>query len=389
MDDSVHGRNYPIDLTGIQIQLSKEQLERIEARQVSSEESFVEACEEAFNPWAADKDKREKFRPLEQRTSQVRAAQAAKLLSVDSAQEMAESFQRENPELEPRTLLTLLKSLNPSDSEGAILQKVLAFYPDPYLADEALRFLAEVTVGEQQGSIRRAREEHRKKRGRQIVAGKNISAQAREYAEKGVGTPSSLRELYQETTHNSTKEPLELFEQFSGKYSYDKLHSVFQFLFHSLGGDLNSKGPSIEPGELHQLITEVRVLQAILGVYRFFEGRMTLIQGYFSRHELKVPDRMTFETLARQFVKMAMDRYPTSSKVLQLTKQFHLEDEIAAKILVLMQMRDAIRGLSPRLYKTDKHKNELFLAIVEALDELEELVEEEGDEKEEKDDDNS
>lgn len=380
MSDSDYSR---IDLSGIQIQLRREQVQRMIARQVDAQESFVEACEESVNPWAADKNKRDKFKTLEQRTEAGRMTEVKKnaLDASDEAMDLAKQYEQRNPELNARSLNALFKSLNPSDPAGNILQKVLAFFPDPFLADEAMEYLAAIAAGELQAAIRKAKEELNEKHKRRIVAGRNIAGQARQFAEKGLGTPTSLRDLYRDVTHNP-REPLTLFEEFAEKYPFEKLSSVLQFMFHSLGSDLNSKGPSIDPGELYQLLNEVRTLQAILGVYRFFKGRMNLLTKYFSKNHLNYPDALTFELLAKSFVKLAMDRYPNSVKVLQLAQQFKVQQEPSAQIIILMQLRDAIRGLSPRIYKTDKHRQELLDAIIDALSELEDLIEEEEDEEE-------
>lgn len=48
-----------------------------------------------------------------------------------------------------------------------------------------------------------------------------------------------------------------------------------------------------------------------------------------------------------------------------------------AKMIILMQFRDAIRNLSPRLYKSLRHRHDLLLVIIEALEEVEEKEDEE------------
>jgi len=54
-----------------------------------------------------------------------------------------------------------------------------------------------------------------------------------------------------------------------------------------------------------------------------------------------------------------------------------IEDWILAKIFVLSQMRDAVREVAMALiYKTLQHRDELYLAILEALEDLEDELEE-------------
>jgi len=46
-----------------------------------------------------------------------------------------------------------------------------------------------------------------------------------------------------------------------------------------------------------------------------------------------------------------------------------------------MQYRDAIRQLSPRLYKSFRHRQDLLLVILESLEELEERAAEDEEEE--------
>ncbi|MBJ7449302.1 MAG: hypothetical protein JHC93_02960 [Parachlamydiales bacterium] len=371
MDD--HYGDMHVDSTSLQIHLRKEQIDRATARQVASKEAFVEACEDTVNPLIFDKNK-EKFKKLDDRSQGARtlAAQKAKIFDTQKTLETAQKYEQQNPELSSRSLTALFQSLGENDSAGTILQKVMNFFPDVALADEAMEFLAEVAVGQLQQSVKEAKEEHTKRFKRQIVAGRNIAQQAREFSEKGLGSPTALRELYDEITHNP-REPLDLFEEFAGKYPFEKLAPVIQFMLHSLGADLNSKGTSIESAELYQLLNEARTLQAILGVYRFFKGRMGLINRYFKRKKIPYPTILNFELLAKQFVKLAQDRYPSPLKILQVCQTLNIDD-LNGMILVNMQLRDAIRGLSPRIYKNDKQKNDLINAFIGALEELEDRL---------------
>src|SRR5690606_11830940 len=107
-----------------------------------------------------------------------------------------------------------------------------------------------------------------------------------------------------------------LFGELANKYAYKELQKVIKFLLHSLGSDMKSKGPSIPRGELHTLLTETRTLQAILGVYRFFNKRMDLVNKLFSKAGLQMPKQLSFEQMAKCFMSLAGERYPSSDKVL-------------------------------------------------------------------------
>jgi type III secretion protein W len=88
---------------------------------------------------------------------------------------------------------------------------------------------------------------------------------------------------------------------------------------------------------------------------------------------------------------LVSDRYPSQDKVLQTANRLGIEKWILAKISVLSQLRDSIREVSiNQIYRSIQHRDDLFNAIILALeqleDELEELLEkeeEEGEEEEE------
>jgi type III secretion protein W len=128
-------------------------------------------------------------------------------------------------------------------------------------------------------------------------------------------------------------------------------------------------------------MTETRVLQAILGVYRFFKSRMRLIAGAFTRRGLVLPSRITFEVLAKLFMKYIQERYPSPDKVLQLSIPLGISEELIAQIIILSQLRDATRQIAPRLFRDDKHRLDTLRSFMEALKQIEEEEEEEEEEK--------
>ena len=84
----------------------------------------------------------------------------------------------------------------------------------------------------------------------------------------------------------------------------------------------------------------------------------------------------SFESMAEHFLLLADDRYPSADKVLQVISQMNLAG-VKEKIIILSTMRDAVREMSPtRLYRSIQQRDELFTAIIEALETLEDELEE-------------
>jgi len=365
------------------------------AKQQTSKCSLLEATEEIANPFAAKYAA--KWQNLKTRSPYVNKARSAKekgrrLLPIEHIKENAKQFERDSRgELKAKTLEQIALNIDEEDSAEEILAKVLKLYEDVSLADKALEFLEKVVDGDLAHAVKGAREALNKTHGREITAGHNIAEKARTASSQGLGTTTTLRDMYRDITGNP-RDSTTLFEELSQKYSFKELKQVIDFLLHSLGADLKSKGPSIPRALLHTLLTEVRSLQAILGVYRFFRGRMNLMHGLFQRSGLNFPSQLNFELMAKQFMNVASDRYPTAQKVLRMAVGLGIDKWIRAKIIVFSQLRDAVREVAMyQIYKSVQHRDEVHMAVIEALeeleDELEELEEREGEQSGEEEED--
>lgn len=388
------GQNVNVTLEAMK-EVAKDEQQELRAEQMESLAAFRNSQEEAINPFAAKFATKQKSIKANRGRIQkmIKAGEKGqRLLPVEQIKDSADNFQRRNPELRSNVLYLLREYIKPGDTKEDILRKLREFYPDVSLADEALEFLLETTDGELARVVQEARDEFNKENGREIAAGRNIGLQARQASEKGLGTPSNMRDMYRDITGNP-RDSTSLFEELSEKYAFKDLKKVIDFLLHSLGADMKSKGPSIPRGELHRLLTETRSLQAILGVYRFFRIRMGLVQKLFNKDGIEMPQELSFEAMAKQFMALASERYPSAAKVLQLANKLGIEKWIIAKIIVLSQLRDAIREVAiNQIYKSLQHRDELYMSILEALEDLEDQLEElqereEGEEGEEEDDD--
>lgn len=375
-------------------QASRAQREEVSkaAAQVASQENFEEWTElAAFNPLVQTR----RFKTLEERgQKRVKQTQTEKseqeeetetATTVQDIEEVSEQFQKNNAELKKRSLLDLRSQIKEGDTKEQILEKVLKAYPDPSLADEALNFLAQTTQGELREQVLAAKAKLNSQFEREILAGHNMGIEARRYAEKGLGDASTLRDVYREITGNP-KEPLVLFDEFAKHFDFERLQPLIGFLLHSLGRDLKAKGPSIPRAELMRLVTETRTMQAILGIYRYFKGSMFRIARAFERAGLDLPPKLEFELMSKLFVKLLQERYPNTDKIMQLAKQLGVTKEILAQIIVLTHMKNGLRQVAPKLFRSQKHKKDLQLLFIEALEDLEDALEEEEDDDDEEED---
>jgi len=381
----------PVNLAAIEARQAQQQAGKVMAQQLMSHERFQEEVEVGFNPAAVEREQARfnRFKPLNNRGVYTPPKEGKKIQEVKAKTEedTARNFSQRDQELSQERLLALRRNLRSTSTAQEILDEVQDAFADPTLADEALNFLEQTTSGALRDTVLQARERHNSgENARLIAAGRNINPVAKQFHNKGLGeTPTDLRNLYRDITGNP-REHNQLFTELSAKYPFDELKKVVNFLLKAMGYDLKSKGPSIEPSELLRMLNETRNLQSILWVYLFFKSRMRLIYSQFKRWNLLMSKDMGFELLAKEFIKIVEEKYPSVAKLLKQLDNLKLRNSDLARIIILSQYRDAIRQVSPRLYKSLKHRQDLLLVIMEALEELEEIEEEEEEkrDKEEK-----
>lgn len=368
-----------------QIIQSKRNEANLIAMQMSSKEEYKESIDEnAFNPLAISR----RFETIEKRVQKHGKEEAKNddepdVVVIEGVEEISENYENKNEELQQGGLKSLRDNLNDSDSVDDIIRKLQEAFPDHYLADEALNELIRSTTSDSKlgKNLLLAKDKFNQLFQREVRAGRNITPEARAFSDKGIGSASDLRDLYKDVTA-AAKEPADLFEELSGKYDYEKLNSVIKFLMQSIGSDMRSKGPSISRPELQVFFNEIRALQAILGIYKFFQSRMNLIGKEFERNELSKPGSLDFETLSKQFVKMLAERYPSVDKILKFATTLGISSSLVAQLIIFTQFRDALRQVSPRLFKNEKQKNDLFLTILDTLSDLEDELDQDEEEEE-------
>ena len=294
--------------------------QQLSKQQVTSKRALKAYQESGFNQASM----RRTFKPLEEQRfgkKHVSKSGAADddveiIEEVKNTEEMASRFNKKNQELKEKTLLILRDLIKDEDTVEDILQKVLDFYPDPTLADDALEFLLQTTKGTLATKVLQAKEFLNTNYKREIIAGRNINLQAQVFSKEGLGTPTNLRDMYRDITGNP-RTALTLFDELSSKYTYENMKPVIRFLLHSLGSDLKSKGPSITRPELMRLIEDAQMLQAILGVYRFFISREGLISSQFDHFGLILPQILNFEMLSKLFINLLKERSEEHTSELQ------------------------------------------------------------------------
>ncbi|MBT3393884.1 MAG: hypothetical protein HN411_02075 [Waddliaceae bacterium] len=102
---------------------------------------------------------------------------------------------------------------------------------------------------------------------------------------------------------------------------------------------------------------------------------------------MPMPEQLTVKSYAKIFLELAKERYPTVERILKISDDLGIaKDDIRTKIFLFTQFRLMIKDMDPeRIFETLEHRDEIYDAILDTLEELEDDLEELEAEEEEYD----
>ncbi len=416
-------------------------LEEVAQVTLKENEMAAEAKEPNLNIRLRDMKKE----PVENQSARIKRAEAAlKIMKpIENIRDQAKGLLKNNPflmdlfeENNKEKLEQLLKLVSKCKSKED-LQEVLKnfFQPaafeemtapdgtripvlrfgDPVSVDDFLNVLLEVAepTPDLRSVITTVKTEHLKHFGNEIAekrkafeevntAVAEMIAAGTQQIREGKPPPTTLKEFYQQIREQSWESPAELFNKLFSDYKgvYKNIRAISGYLLNRLGMELRVhkeasqddktlrflQGDPQEYARLRDTITTIRQLQAVLGVFSFFQGREKHIAKAFERNGLPVPPSLTFEQMSKEFVKLVQERYPSGQKVLDSAEKlgpftqakYGDVGRIVAKIISVNQFRDAVRQVSKTLYDKApdvqvEKQQQLLRSIIEASDNLEEM----------------
>lgn len=102
---------------------------------------------------------------------------------------------------------------------------------------------------------------------------------------------------------------------------------------------------------------------------------MKLVDSMFAKIGEKRPPGMTAEAFTKVFMSIAGERYQSSEKILQRLNELGCTT-VQSKIIAITQLRDAVKSVSlGKIYRSVQHRDEMYMAIIEAAEELEDQLE--------------
>lgn len=294
-------------------------------------------------------------------------------LEVEESQEVSGYYENKDSDIKKKPIQSLKEQLSKFDTEEDILQKVMDMYPDPIDAEAIFEVLLQTMPDELKEKIFNAKNKFEKRFERALKAGKNIFEEVQKFAKDGLAPPDELRQMYTELT-GDPKPALELFEELLNKFTFEKMKQAIKFWLSALGADLNSKGSSIQPGELSNLIKEAKSLQAILGLYSFFASKQRELILNLARKNAVATPQMNFKNLAKIFALFLKDMYPSPDKVIFMKNELGITANLHAQEAVFSIMCGAVKGVSPKLFRNQKHIEDVLSCFIDALEAIDQIL---------------
>lgn len=294
-------------------------------------------------------------------------------LEVEKSEEISSYYENKNSSVKNKPLQNLKEQISKFDTEEDILQKVMEMYPDPIDAQAAFELLLKVLPDDLKEKIYNTKNKFEKRFERALKAGKNIFEEVQKFSKEGLAPPDELRQMYTQLT-GDPKPPLELFEELLAKFTFEKMKQAIKFWLSALGADLNSKGSSIESGELSNLIKEAKSLQAILGLYSYFASKQRELILNLARKNAIATPQMNFKNLARIFATFLKDLYPSPDKIIFMKNELGISANLHAQEAVFSVMCGAVKGVSPKLFRNQKHIDDVLSSFIDALEALDQIL---------------
>lgn len=289
-------------------------------------------------------------------------------------EDKAKEFARRNRELDPEILKRVMKDVKEGMSEQEIQDVITSYYPDPYLANDVYDFVIESSMGKLQDAVRGSKSQHEEQHAREIQIGQNISEQARSFEDKGLDSPTKLREWYHATVTSTPGQvkTTELFLKMLDRFGFDKLVKAVHFYLAALGADLRKRG--LPGAELGDKVHQVRSFQAIIIVFRMSRMRMRVVDKaleYYAKLGTResLPPNFDFQAMGRTLMNILQNRHIHKDTILNEVRAQGFANKEIAMSCVIQQMSLMLNDLDPnRVFTSPTHKEDVIKFFKECLE---------------------
>ena len=196
-----------------------------------------------------------------------------------------------------------------------------------------------------------------------IRAGLNVTRTAQSYSDSGLGSTGELRQFYRETVfdYSGLGDLFGKLKEASGGRSFKEMAA---YMMEALEADLSSRGPSIDPIMLKQIIDDLYGVQVIKNTEMDFERLSAQMERIFHHRPLLAP-----EDMARKLFALKEERLASPRIFFAILDKNGLTrtDE---KIFFLREFREVARRLPEKAYAEGEDRGHFLDVMQQALDEI-------------------
>jgi hypothetical protein len=307
-------------------------------------------------------------------------------------------FSNKNPKFTPDKLRNLLDKLKDGMSKEEILKLVREEYPNPMDASQALEFLASISLEDYKEGIQSVQmalnkeiiDKREEEVAKKVETEAALATTAASAAAVQIAGGGDLNQLLEHFILNSKMEATAIAKIIQDAFG-DNQDKIYAFLLKKCGAEIKKCGVEInklrelkdhhdEDAFMKNAMPLLRKLQAIKWVSSYFKIRNKPKPEIAGQ---KPAVQFNPQEMAKQFLSLVSERFLSPEKVIQTAAKLGavtLEDQI----VLISQERDAVRQVSMNhIFRSPQHRDEMFSTILEALSDLEDLLEDQMIEEEE------
>ncbi|MER8982445.1 TyeA family type III secretion system gatekeeper subunit [Mesorhizobium sp. M0870] len=172
---------------------------------------------------------------------------------------------------------------------------------------------------------------------------------------------AELHDFYRATL-SSGPGPLRLYREILNKFGVEGFARHIAFLTRTLGQDIASAGPSVEPARLREILGGLSALRVLDTVHEFCEKMVDRIQR---RSMIDI----TATGVMQQLLPLVEDAVPSPSKIIPIPERFGISAvQLDLHIAVLRESRNLLAMIPVGVYRDMEARKKTLRAVEAAMD---------------------
>lgn len=266
----------------------------------------------------------------------------------------------------PEKFLALADSLKKSGdrSADALKRSIEGFSSDVSEQFAALSFLEEAfaddpTADDLLESVRKLRSELEQSHGPAVRSGLNVSANAAEFPE--LGSVQDLRDFYRQLVLGFS-DVGQAHAAIVERYGAERFPQATEFLISSIGAEIRSLSPSLEPNRLKAVMDDLFHLQMARNVQSSVGDLLGKLKNAFG-----LQPALTASEFTTDFMSLRNQRWIDPNKITALVERVGVKD-LEAQIYALRELHQLTRRLPDKAFDSLEARVQLADAVQSALD---------------------